>query len=519
MSLPTVDRTRLSSGAGVVIFQGAFLYSENPLDLKTNTKTFPIRAEAYGPIDTRIDDQEFKLSATLLGEWENLSVLFPYFDMLPGTLVFGADVPLYILSLTDDVVTQFFTAAITKMPDVTPAAKAQPLGEIEFTFLTKNKTARSAEGSLYSTTNLRSLTYTLTYGADTTAALAYNATATQVATALNALASVTTDGGVTVAGSYKIGFTVEWVTVGARAGAITATFAGWPSITALSVAVSVVGDGSHKEKRVLKLYPWTNAYSAIDVNKIITAPAECRWLSGGTFTLTFGANTTGDLAYNISAADLATALNALASVIAAGGVTVAGSLSDGWTVTFVAVGARALITGAVTSMPPATTVDAETTTTGTASVVAVQTIRLSPWSSFTGIEPPKVTWDLSLTARVTEAHGLTNYWFDGLVAKIDVIPDGAVFDNVLQALKVQGSGATRGRSLSAGGQNFDIVAPVNGTGTVLFLRIYGANISNAQAIWAANKDKVGTVEWTSTRVISGGTVNPIALVSDAEVAP
>jgi len=59
-------------------------------------------------------------------------------------------------------------------------------------------------------------TFTITYDGDTTSALAYNATSAQVQTALNALASITSEGGVTVAsgntGTYQISFVVAGVT-------------------------------------------------------------------------------------------------------------------------------------------------------------------------------------------------------------------------------------------------------------------------------------------------------------------
>ena len=57
-------------------------------------------------------------------------------------------------------------------------------------------------------------TFTLTFGSDETTALQYNATATQVQTALNALPSITAVGGVTVSlqgGSYRIFFNDEGV--------------------------------------------------------------------------------------------------------------------------------------------------------------------------------------------------------------------------------------------------------------------------------------------------------------------
>lgn len=56
--------------------------------------------------------------------------------------------------------------------------------------------------------------------------------------------------------------------------------------------------------------------------------------SGGTFTLTFGANTTGNIAYNASASAVQTALRALAS-IGSGNVNVSGANGGPYTVEFV----------------------------------------------------------------------------------------------------------------------------------------------------------------------------------------
>lgn len=98
--------------------------------------------------------------------------------------------------------------------------------------------------------------------------------------------------------------------------------------------------------------------------------------TGGTFTLTFGANTTSALSYAISAADLSTALNALASVVTAGGVTVSGS-SPRWVVTFVALGSMAAFTASGTSLTPSSGVSISTLTEGSGSAYEVQLIRLA----------------------------------------------------------------------------------------------------------------------------------------------
>lgn len=93
----------------------------------------------------------------------------------------------------------------------------------------------------------------------------------------------------------------------------------------------------------------------------------------GTFSLTFGANATGPLAFNISAADMATALNALASIVAAGGVTV---VLDGldYVVSFITNGVRALITETDISLYPASLITVIEDQAGSADVPAIQVV-------------------------------------------------------------------------------------------------------------------------------------------------
>ena len=77
--------------------------------------------------------------------------------------------------------------------------------------------------------------------------------------------------------------------------------------------------------------------------------------TGGTYTLTYGGDTTSSLTYNASASAVSAALNLLASIIAAGGVSVTGT----WpvlTVTFTTVGARTAITAAVDALTPTSSI-------------------------------------------------------------------------------------------------------------------------------------------------------------------
>lgn len=99
--------------------------------------------------------------------------------------------------------------------------------------------------------------------------------------------------------------------------------------------------------------------------------------TSGAFTLTFGGNTTSSLAFDASAAAVSAALNLLASVISAGGVSVT---KDGgiYIVAFTSVGARSLIVLNTGTLSPAiiTTNNVLAVQNGDASTQSVQAVVL-----------------------------------------------------------------------------------------------------------------------------------------------
>lgn len=99
--------------------------------------------------------------------------------------------------------------------------------------------------------------------------------------------------------------------------------------------------------------------------------------TSGAFTLTFGADTTSSLAFDASASAVQTALNALASITSAGGVTVT---KDGgiYIVAFTSVGARSLIVLNKGTLAPAiiSTNNVLAVQNGDASTQAVQAVVL-----------------------------------------------------------------------------------------------------------------------------------------------
>lgn len=162
------------------------------------------------------------------------------------------------------------------------------------------KTVTSDSGavsSLYPTGG----TYTLTFGADTTTAIAYNASSSTLATAVNLLASITAAGGVTISGTYN------------STGGFTITFA---SVADVSITSSITS--ADASTAYLYLQKSNSGYTQ---TLFIQTPTYSDF-TGGTFTVTILGQTTASIAITATAATVQSAINALSNVSARGGVTV-----------------------------------------------------------------------------------------------------------------------------------------------------------------------------------------------------
>jgi hypothetical protein len=130
----------------------------------------------------------------------------------------------------------------------------------------------------------------------------------------------------------------------------------------------------HPQKAGNPQLPWRYVQLSTDLIAAIGEAGAAPEL--GTFTITFGANTTSALAYNATAAEVQTALNLLASVVSAGGVTVTGANGGPYRVVFDDVGDRSPMTGNADALYPSTSVEVYTVRGGTASLSEIQTIAL-----------------------------------------------------------------------------------------------------------------------------------------------
>lgn len=198
-------------------------------------------------------------------------------------------------------------------------------------------------------------TFTLTFGGQTTATIATNATASAVQSALQALSSVGS-GNATVSGSAGGPYTVTF----------TGALGGAPQ-----TLMTAAGQG-------------VNAQQSVTIGGSPT---------GGTFTLTFGGQTTSAIAYNASASTVQTALQAL-STIGAGNATVTGAAGGPWTVTFTGTlgnAAQTLMTASGASLTPSGSVTVANVTTGSTPPT------VTPVHTTTGVLPINAVQSITVT--------------------------------------------------------------------------------------------------------------------------
>ena len=139
-------------------------------------------------------------------------------------------------------------------------------------------------------------TFTLTFGGNTTSALAFDATAAQIDTALEALASI---------GAGQVACTGGPI----NSAPVVVTFGGTlasTNVATITSASSLLGAAA-----TTTVATTTDGKAAVNERQQIY---EAGVITGGTFTLSYGGQTTGALDYTATAADTQTALTGLSTI-------------------------------------------------------------------------------------------------------------------------------------------------------------------------------------------------------------
>jgi len=136
--------------------------------------------------------------------------------------------------------------------------------------------------------------------------------------------------------------------------------------------------------------------------------------ASGTFTLSFGGQTSGAIAYSATAGAISSALNSLSTITAAGSVSVDGTMATNFVVSFNSVGTQGAITGNFTRLIPATTALIDERIAGDATNAEIQELqlRLAP-----AVYEP--TWtDLGTAMTVSIATTLTGSTLNNEIQRV-----------------------------------------------------------------------------------------------------
>lgn len=219
--------------------------------------------------------------------------------------------------------------------------------------------------------------------------------------------------------------------------------------------------------------------------------------TGGTFTLSWGAQTTGPLAFNISSYALSVALNALSSIVANGGVVVSGNIGGPFQITWNLNAVRDLFTAPNNSLSPLSGIAIATDLAGTTTNPAIQSLSLtqdpvSVVDSWTPQTAPAVTVT-SLNGTVTQRVSIPSGTYGGSFTlttngqTTPAIPFSAQLDLVESAMNSL-PGVT-GCTVSPGQNFWDITIPAwghaitgNAAGLICPLNLTGTLDLTSQAL-------------------------------------
>jgi hypothetical protein len=127
----------------------------------------------------------------------------------------------------------------------------------------------------------------------------------------------------------------------------------------------------------------------------------------------------------------------------------------------------------------------------------------APWDNFN----TKNGWDINFATTWSEVmvdnFGTINRRYSNLIVTARAIPTGITSSDVASAIKLQGTGADRGRSLGTSGHNLDLTADG------FFVRLYQAALRGGSGHYSPRTDRIGELTWLATRSFSNGTPNPL----------
>lgn len=128
----------------------------------------------------------------------------------------------------------------------------------------------------------------------------------------------------------------------------------------------------------------------------------------------------------------------------------------------------------------------------------------APWSSFSTKAGFTCAFPVTLAPIEDDACGVIGRRLTAASATCTAQPTNADEAALLDALKLQGTGAGRGRRLT--GDHLNI------TGTGVYVRLYAATVRSAPQVFGTAADRAGDVQWQASRTFTAGVPNNLFYV-------
>ena len=397
MSGPSL--TQVIGGPAIVTYRGGTFFSKSDIILEVAPELFNIDLEAFGKVDERVSAQPVKVRFTPAGEWENLSVLYPYAKIPYGDLVTPVRTMGFVLGGVVTLYNHLLNSGDAVYVKNVGGALPSPLvaGTVYYVHY------YSGDAVTFHTTRALALT-----GASPIAVL-NNGTGTNRLVVNNPLTIQTIDSST---GQLLTLFNAAVTKMPDINGTASATLLEEVEFEAFIVDGTAVSDAGSLYSLIDSPYQGDTTF---DPANLLTQPIAVSW-----------------------------------------GVT-------------------------------------------------------APFDSFYTKNGVKISFGLSLQNIDIDGYGILSKRISDLSVTAKLTPIGVQQSDLLNALKLQGSGAGIGRSIGSAGHDLNLSAPG------FYVRLYQAGLRGAPEVFSRSKDRIGEMTFVATRTFTNGLPNPLFYVANASI--
>lgn len=137
----------------------------------------------------------------------------------------------------------------------------------------------------------------------------------------------------------------------------------------------------------------------------------------------------------------------------------------------------------------------------------------APWTSFDTKDGWEVEFNMSLEAQPVDNTGIITRRLSNLVVRAKSIPLGVQPSDLTANLYLQGTNASRGRSLATFGNDLLLSAVANNLGCKLF----AAALEGGPVQYSNKAERIGRLSWVANRTFGSSGINPLFSIGGQSV--